>query len=290
MLKTKRFSLAAAVFLTALILIMPLISTSAAASSNIYDGVITRNGTYNIALLDADFYDSSVGCLTPSQEEQLLNLMQETADEIECHIGIAIVSDLHGMSDIKYADSFGDSMFGTGSSFVVLLLLNTHDNPQYGSYQDRISTSGLGRDYYDKRISKIFDTTYDGLDSRGFSGACISFCSALKSYRSSGGYSSGSFGFHVNLGTVFFSLITGIVISIIIVNICRAGYKKKKPISASHYIDTGRTRIDRQIDHFVREYTTSVHISSSSSSGGHHGGGGGSHRSGGHGGGGGRHR
>lgn len=289
MLKTKKISLAAAVFLAALILIMPLMSISASASTSIYDGVITRSGTYNVALLDNDFYDSTMGCLTPSQEEQILTYMLETAEEVECHIGIAIVSDLHGMSDIKYADSFGDAQFGVGSSFVVLLLLNTHDNPSYKSYTDRISTSGLGRNYYDQKINKIFDTTYDGLDSEGFRGACIGFCSALTSYRSGGGYSVGSSGFHIDLGTVFFALITGVVISIIVVNICRAGYKKKKPISASHYIDTGRTRIDRQVDHFVREYTTTVHLSSSSSGGGH-GGGGGSHRSGGHGGGGGRHR
>lgn len=291
MVKTKKLSFAAMAFiLVALIAIMPLLSVNAAASSNIYEGVMTRSGTYSAALLDADFYDSSNGCLTPSQESEILKLMQETADKVECNIGIAIVSDLHGMSDVKYADNFGDAQFGTGSSFVVLMLLNSHGNPQYDSYQDWISTSGLGRDYYDKNTNKILTKMYDGLDSQGFAGACRNFCSALKTYRSSGGYSvSGTF--HPDMGVVLFALIGGVVMSIIIVSSVQRGYKKKTPISASHYIDKSRTKTNRQIDQFVREYTTSVHLSSSSSGGGgHHGGGGGSHRSGGHGGGGGRHR
>lgn len=269
--------------------ILPLMSINAAASSDIYDGVKTSSGTYSVALLDADFHDSLNGCLTQPQESEILKLMQETADKIECSIGIAIISDLHGMSDVKYADNFGDAQFGTGSSFVVLMLLNTHGNPQYASYQDWISTSGLGRDYYDKNINKILNKTYDGLDSQGFVGACRNFCSALKTYRSSGGYSvSGAF--HIDMGVVLFALIGGVVMSIIIVSSVQRGYKRKTPISASHYLDKSRTHINRQIDQFVREYTTSVHLSSSSSGGGHHGGGGGSHRSGGHGGGGGRHR
>lgn len=289
MLKIRRFSLAT-IFLAALVLIMPLLSVSAAASTDIYNGVKTRSGTYSVALLDADFYDSLNGCLTQPQETEILDLMLETAQKIECNIGIAIVSDLHGMSDVKYADTFGDAQFGTGSSFVVLMLLNTHDNPKYKSYQDRISTSGLGREYYDSNINKIFNKMYDGLDNQGFVGACRNFCSALKTYRSSGGYSSG-IDFHIDVTLVFFMLVGGVVMSIIIVNICKSGYKRKTPISAAHYLDKSRTRINRQVDHFVREYTTSVHLSSSSSSGGgHHGGGGGSHRSGGHGGGGGRHR
>ncbi len=289
MLKTRKIS-SAAVILALLIMIMPLISVSAAASSDIYDGVKISSGVYSAALLDADFHDSDSGCLTASQESEILELMQKTADKIECNVGIAIVSDLHGMSDVKYADTFGDVQFGSGSSFIVLMLLNTHNNPKYRYYEDRISTSGLGRDYYDDSVNKIFNKMYDGLDSKGFSGACSSFCSALRSYRSGGGYSFGGT-LHIDFALIVAMLIGGIVMSVIIVSLCQKGYKKKTPLSAAHYIDKNRTRINRQVDQFVREYTTSVHLSSSSGGGhGGHGGGGGSHRSGGHGGGGGRHR
>lgn len=289
MLNLKKFSPAAAIFLAVMMIIPLLMSINAAATSDIYKGVKTRSGTYSVALLDADFHDSLNGCLTQPQESEILELMQQTADKIECNIGIAIVSDLHGMTHIKYADDFGDSQFGTGSSFIVLLLLNTHGNPQYATYKDWISTSGLGRDYYDKNINKIFDRMYDGLDNQGFVGACRNFCSALKTYRSSGGYSSGGT-IHLDMGLILFMLIGSTVMSIIIVSSFQKGYKKKTPISASHYLDKNRTHINRQTDQFVREYTTSVHLSSSSSGGGGHHGGGGSHRSGGHGGGGGRHR
>lgn len=293
MIKTRKAPLAAAVILILALLIAPLLSVNASANSvYIYEGVKKSSGTYKAALLDADFYDSPDGCLSSSEEASILNLMQETANKIECHVGIAIVSDLHGMSDVKYADTFGDKQFGTGSSFVVLMLLNTHGNPKYASYIDRISTSGLGRDYYDRKIEKLLDRMYDGLDTRGFGGACESFCAALKTYRSgSSGYSFGG-SFRIN-GTLLMAMLgIGLLMSFIIVGSFRSGYKRKTPISAAHYIDKSRTRVNRQIDQFVREHTTSVHIDSSSHSGGggHHGGGGGSHRSGGHGGGGGRHR
>lgn len=292
MLKTKKITFAAAFFLAALITIMPLLSVNAAASSDIYDGVKTRSGTYSVALLDADFYDSYNGCLTQPQETEILELMQETAEKIECNIGIAIVSDLHGMSYTKYTERFSDEMFGAGSSSIVLMLLNSHDNPKYANDKDCISRSGLAQDYYDKHVDKIFDKMYEGLDKQGFSGACRNFCSALRSYRSSGSYSSGDSFLHIDITLILFMLIGGVVMSIVIVSMCRKGYKKKTPISAAHYIDKNRTRIDRQVDQFVREYTTSVRLSSSSSGGGHggHHSSGGSHRSGGHHSSGGRHR
>lgn len=290
--KTGKISLAAAVLLSVMIALMPLLSLSAAASTNSdpYKGVKTKSGTYSAALLDADFYDSLNGCLTQPQESEILDLMQQTADQVECNIGIAIVSDLHGMSDVKYNEAFGDAMFGAGSTHITLLLLNTHDNPKYKTYRDQINRSGLACDYYDKNVEKIFDKMYDGLDSQGFVGACRNFCGALKTYRSNGGYSvSGTI--HLDLELILFMLIGGTVVSIITVTSCQSGYRKKKPISASHYIDKSRTRTNRQIDQFVREYTTSVHIDSSSSGGhgGHHSSGG-SHRSGGHHSSGGRHR
>lgn len=291
--KTRKFSAAAfflAVMPVIMIVIMPLMTIKAAASTDIYAGVKTKNnGLYSVALLDDDFHDSPNGCLTPSQESEILELMQQTADKVECNIGIVITSDLHGMSDVKYNETFGDTMFGAGSTHITLLLLNTHNNPKYSTYRDQLNRSGLACDYYDKHVNKIFDKMYDGLDSQGFAGACRNFCSALKTYRSGGGYSvSGAI--HLDLSVVFFALIFGVAISVVVVSSFQKGYKRKTPISASHYIDKSRTRINRQTDQFVREYTTSVHINSSSSGGGGHHSSGGSHRSGGHHSSGGRHR
>ncbi len=296
MAKTRKIPLIMAVILSLLIMMMPILSLNAAAQSlrkdfykDIYkdpfEGVRTKTSVYKVALLDADFHDSDDGCLTDSQETQLLELMQETADKIKCNIGIAITSDLHRMSDESYVRKFHDEMYGEYSDSISLLLLNTHGNPSYTTYEDQIYHTDRAYDLFNKRLNKIFDRIYKAIDrdADDFYGACSNFCAALKSYGS--GFGAFLSKFNVSGTLIIAMLIFGSVVSIIVVRSFQSGYKKKKPISASHYIDKSRTRITRQVDQFVREYTTSVHLSSSS--GGGRGGGGGGHRSGG---GGGRHR
>lgn len=277
MLKIKYF----AVVVSVMLLILPVFGVNAFAGTN---------SSFSAALADLD------DCLTDEQEYNLRQLMQETANKASCNVGIVITRDLNGMSDVKFADEFGDAAFGNGSSFVVLMLLNTYDNPAYASYEDRISTSGMGRNKYDSHITAMFNKVYDGLDSAGFYAACKNFCTVVERYGSGSGGTASLMVDEELIATIFsgfvFGLVAAVVVTIVVVSSVVRGYKKVKPISASNYIDQSRTRITRQVDQFVREYTTS-HVVSSSSSGGHgggHGGGGGSHRSGGHGGGGGRHR
>ena len=154
----------------------------------------------------------------------------------------------------------------------------------------------MGRNKYDSHINAMFNKVYDGLDSSGFYAACKNFCSVVERYGSGSGGTASLMVDDKLITTLFGGSAIGLVIAtiftvIIVTNVVKS-YKKVKPISAASYLDQSRTRITRQVDQFVREYTTS-HVVSSSSGGGHsggHGGGGGSHRSGGHGGGGGRHR
>lgn len=274
-------------FTAALVVIMlfiaPFFGVTAHADSS---------GSFTAVLAD---YDE---CLTNEQEVALWQRMNDAANKAKCNVGIVITRDLGGMSDVQYADAFGDDSFGKGSSFVVLMLLNTYDNPAYTKYEDRISTSGMGRDKYDGHIKTMFNKVYDGLDSSGFYAACNNFCSVVESYGSKSGGTSGKMtnalfeNLELFLGGSFIGFIVAVIVTAVVVSNVVRSYKKKAPISASNYIDQSRTRITRQVDQFVREYTTSHVVSSSSSGGhgGHHGGGGGSHRSGGHGGGGGRHR
>lgn len=277
MLKIKYF----AVVVSIMLLILPVFGVTAFAGTD---------GGFTAALADLD------DCLTDQQEYDLRQLMQETANKASCNIGIVITRDLNGMSDVKFADEFGDAAFGSGSSFVVLMLLNTYDNPAYASYKDRISTSGMGRNKYDSHITAMFNKVYDGLDSAGFYAACKNFCTVAERYGSGSGGTSSLMVNEGMIGMVFGGSMIGFVVAtiftIVIVSSVVRGYKKVKPISAANYIDQSRTRITHQVDQFVREYTTSHVVSSSSGGhgGGGHGGGGGSHRSGGHGGGGGRHR
>lgn len=284
MLNYRKFSLTAVFLLLIMITVMPLMSLKAAASSipEAYEGVRTRNGVYKVALLDNDFTDSPNGCLTPQQETQLLDLMEKTAEKIKCNIGIAITSDLYGMSHVKYTENFTATMFGAYSDSVSLLLLNRHDNPAYASYTDYLHLVDRGDDLYRSKADKIFTKLYKPLDRtpNDFYSACSAFCSALGQYQSALGSMAANF--QIDLTVVMSAVIGGIIVSSIAVTSVQRGYRKKTPISASHYIDKNRTRMIKQEDRFVREHTTSVHISSSSGGSHHSGGHSGGHHSSGH--------
>lgn len=257
-----------------------------------------QDGEYAASLDDFD------DCLTDSEEADVLESLREAAESAKCNVGIVITHDLEGRSDEKYAENYLDSTFGTGSSSVVLMLLNTYGNEAYSSYTDCISTSGEGMDKYDNKIDNMLDMVYDELEksdgSLDFYNGCLAFCAAMTRYGNGGGSYSVKYAasdtigfFSVNFGRILFAVIVAIVITSIVVGTSVSGYKKKKTLSASAYLDTRQTRITNSVDRFIREYTTSVHLSSSSSGGhggGHHGGGGGGHHSGGHGGGHGHHR
>lgn len=246
----------------------------------------TKRSVFEAALLDADFFSSEDGCLTASQEKELLELMSQTADKIKCNVGVIITNESWGKSDTGLVKEFHQKMFGEYSDSITLLMFNSHGVSKYSSFQDRIYYTDRGYDLFNRRLDNIFDRLYVPIDKdpNDLYGACESFCAAITWYGS--GFGEFLTKFNISGTSVFMSAVIGAVVSIIAVNIITKGYKKKTPISASHYIDTHRTRINRQVDQFVREYTTSVRISSSSG-GGHGGGGGGGHRSGG---GGGRHR
>ncbi len=245
---------------------------------------------YRAVLKDIDQYED---CLSDSQEKMLLDRMEKLADKVECNIGIAIVSDLEGYNDEDYADNFGYENFGD-SDWAVLVLLNTHDNPKYQYYVDRIMLNKSGYEMYYSHLDRIFDKIYAGLEksdgSYDFYAGCNNFCSALQSYGAKGFAGVArrfSEYFFENFMIMLFLLAMSFVIAIVVVGGFSSGYKKKKPISATVYMNKDRTRITNSVDSFVREYTTSYTTSSSSSGGGHSGGGGGG---GSHGGGGGHHR
>lgn len=256
-------------------------------------------------------------CLTSYEERELKEIMQKTADKINCNIGIVITADLEGRTGSSYADNYSDDKFGYGSDSVVLLLLNRHDNPEYKNdtiYCDWISTDGRARNLYDNHINGIFKKTYRGLDntfigsepehkkdvytstnygtdyvtqdSIQFFMAGKYFCKALVTYKNPfTRFWDNAIQFAVSN---FMFTLAGFAITIVVtVSVVKSNvskYKKKKPLSAAKYIDKNHFVVKRQVDQFVREYTTSVTVSSSHG-GGRSGGGGG-----GHGGGGGRGR
>ncbi len=271
----RKLSVAAAFAVMAAVLMSVLIGVTASADT-----------VYSAVLLDLD------DCIPDDREAELTEYMQKTAELIECNIGVVITADLKGKTDVQYSEGFLNDNFGRGSSSAVLMLLNTHDRPEYANYIDQISLDGRGHDYYNRYADKIFDSVYDGLDTSGFEEAVIDYCRALVRYAgSTGGYSvnetNGSFAMYIG------ALAIGLIMSLIITNIVSSKYKKKVPVSAANYLDVSRTTVTKRNDIFVREYTRSYSTSSSSGGSGGRGGHsshGGSHRSGGHSSHGGRHR
>lgn len=257
--------------------------------------VMGTAGTYAV-LADYD------NCLTESEEQEVLQMMYKAAQSAKCNVGLVITKDLEGMSDKQYATSFSTEHFGSYSNSVVLLLLNTYNVPQYSRYQDWIYASGSKYSKFDDRLTnKVFDRiykkmgdphgnkyaynestkTYGGYD---YYSACKEFARCVKGYATTGfaaipnffiNYITGSFSYF------FGGIIISIIVTLIIVSSKVRGYKKKATLSAANYMDRNATRVTRQVDNFIREYTTS-HTHSSSSGGhgggGHHGGGGGGGR------------
>lgn len=141
-------------------------------------------------------------CLTESEEFELMGLLSKAASSAGCSIGIVITSDLNGMSDKEYADSFSDEYFGVGSDSVVLLLLNSYNKPEYAQYKDWISTSGKMIPKLQNYIDTMFDSIYKKMgDPKGdkyaynestktyggydFKAGCEAFASSITLYAGS---------------------------------------------------------------------------------------------------------
>lgn len=252
-----------------------------ASASAVYDAVITD-------------YD---GVLTDTEEVYLLSVMQNTADEIECNVGVVITSDRGGLTPKQYADNFADESFGYGSSNIVLLFDNDRVSPDH---KDWISAMGLATEKYGGRIDSILDYVYAGFDLDGgdnYYEAVKYFCVYLRSYKETDWDYNHSEDYYYDYDSsdsiVMFAIpvIIALVVAAVVTTHTVKGYSKKAPISAARYMDSSRTKFKQRSDIFLRETTTRVRISSGSGGGGHGGhGGGGGHSGGGRSGGGGRSR
>ena len=253
-------------------------------------------GTYGTYAVLAD-YDN---CLTESEENELLEILHTAAEKAQVNVAVVITKDLEGKSDEGYIDSFLMDKFGAnGGNSVGLLLLNRYGNPMYSRYTDVISAYGTGDTKYRGKYNKMFDRIYDKMgdpigDKNAYNNTTHTyggynyfasvkeFANCVRRYGATGlaaipmfflNYITGNF--MMFAGGVFLS----VVITLIIVSSKVNSYKRKATLSASNYMDRSATRVTRQVDQFVREYTTS-HTHSSSSGGGHRSGGGGHHSSG----------
>lgn len=228
--------------------------------------------------------------LTDHQENELRSLMQTAAEKTGLNIGIVITGELDGRSDEGFTDAFGYSAFGD-SDWVVLMLFNSYDRPGYTRYTDVISRHRKADDRLKRYEGQMLDDIYDVLEHNAYKdysnediyhlfnyyGACKAFVSDVEKLGSASLATQLWVLVEYHMGQVLLGAVIATIVTVIVVSSTVRGYKRVKPISASNYIDQSRTRITRQVDQFVREYTTSVSTSSSHSGG--HGGGGGHHSS-----------
>ncbi len=273
-------------------------------SSGYYDAVINFcgyftgaapevGGSVSVNLADHD------DVLSGDEENTLWEVMQNTADDIGCNVGVVITDDTIGMGNEGYAQFFCENSFGVGANSIVLLFNN---DKSYSSHRDWIYTYGIATDLYGNRTDGIFDYLYMGFDSEGgdnYYNGILYFCAYLVNNKDGGiysdyndyhdddnySYSSDAEGIVIVLFVP--AVISGIITAVIVICVVN-GYKKKAPVSAKSYMDAGRTKYTRRDDIYLRETTTHVRISSSGGGGGggSRGGGGGRSRSGGGGGGG----
>ena len=121
----------------------------------------------------ADYDDN----LTDAQESEALAIMQDTADEIMCNIGIVITDDLEGRTDSGYADNFLEQNFTFDSNSIVLFYNNNQSDTNNLDY---ISLYGRAYDIYDKKCDVIFDSVYEGLEpDDDYARSIEYFCEAL---------------------------------------------------------------------------------------------------------------
>lgn len=260
-----------------------------------------KTGSYGSYAVVAD-YDN---CLTESEETELLEILHKAAQKAKCNVGVVITKDLEGKTDKNYSYAFSNEVFENGTNSVVLMLLNTYNKPEYSRYEDQIATDGaITNRFTDKERRTSFDKIYDKMgDPHGnqyaynnttktyggydYFSSCKEFAKCVTRYSASGlAAVPMMFANYVTQNFSMFAggLILAVIITLIVVKAKVNSYKKKATLSAANYIDRRATRVTRQVDQFIREYTTS-HTHSSSS--GSHGGGG---HSGGHSSTGGRHR
>ena len=255
-------------------------------------------------------YDDK-GLFTDEELEELNELVQETADELDLYIAIYLSGTARTESETQYlSDEAYEELFGADSDGVFYYM---DLSEQYSAY-DYISTSGKAMLLYDDHIDAMLESIFLYLPASGepiisddIAAGIDKICRTLKSYdREPGKFeyeydsytdkyiyykdgktviSSSKPASVVLRNALMFGLPAGLIAGLLFYFITKSRYKFKQSCNPHVYVSHEKTNFTQREDRFIRTYTTKTKIESSSSSGG---GSGGSHGgSGSHGGGGG---
>lgn len=296
----KSVLIAVNIFLVALMIVILYFQSS--AKTDIAKGFDGQSSNSNF-VDNADIIENS---------DDITELIQQTSEELQMNIYVYIAgSSDYNKSDYEietFADSSYDEIFGEETDGVFYYIDLSGRSPAY----DYISTSGKAVLLYQKNIDNIFSQLDNYLPASGqtvysedIENAIEEFLNLLKrdsnKIPSSMEYyydeSSGKYMFMKNgeflvsrnkpiTYNLFFMgicIIIGLVTTVIVYFVTKHRYKFKKSQNSMVYVKNEKTVFNKNIDMFIRTYTTKHKIETSSSSGSR---GSGGHSGGGHGGGG----
>lgn len=295
----KKFTVAAITLLMT-ILTLPVVPMSASAKENNAAGWSGDSGK-SMFIDNADLF-------TKSEEEDITEEIQETAEKLELNIIVLAAGSEYYMGDEqaeRFSDDVYDQTFGADTDGVFYFMDFTGKQPAY----DCISPSGKAMLFYKKHEDAIFDAVAPYLPSSDLDPADYSddikdaiscFLGQLSEYSGSESYYFDDYSeryyyyeddelvitrnkpFKARLKALIFALPIGLIAALIYFFAMKHAYKFKSSANPNVYVSSEDTRFIHREDRFIRTYTTKRKIESSSGGGSRGGGGGGR--------GGGRHR
>ncbi|MBQ3489524.1 MAG: TPM domain-containing protein [Clostridia bacterium] len=229
------------------------------------------------------------GILTPSEETELLDLLNEISERQKLDIVVVTINSLNGQSSRDYADDYYDQHnYGFGSKKDGILLLLAMETRDY-----YISTSGYGiHAFTDAGIDRIEKSIVNDLSDGNYAEAFTTYAQLCDDYisqaKNGSPYDTGNMpkaDYNI-LQYLLISLAIGLVVALIVTGIMRSKLKSVRFKSgASDYVKQGSFVLTQSKDIYLYRHVTrrakpknensggsSTH---SSSSGRSHGGGGG---------------
>lgn len=231
--------------------------------------------------------------LTPSEEKQIYNRVQDFISKTDLDLAIVTINDNDKFNAMEYADDFYDyNDFGTDSEYSGVLFLVDMDTREI-----YMSTTGKAISMYnDYRIDKILDAIYQDFSDENYSDGITKFIAIIENYDTIGLPSNKDSKYVINdEGEVYrkfpWLIVLGVpsVITAIVIGILISKNKLVRVATSSReYLDKDSLKIKTLSDRLVSTNTIAVPRSSGSSSSGgggssrHSGSSGSSHGGGGH--------
>ena len=201
-----------------------------------------------------------------SREAELNDILGKTAKENNLNIAVVFVNDVGGKSEEAFADDYYDDLYGINTDGVLMLVSY---NPRYF----HISTSGIGIDYYDKRIDEIIGNIKPYLSGGDEYNAVVEFNSNIAKFAYIPSFNWGK--------TAAIAFAISLVVALIWAGIIVHGYKVPASENATEYAKNGNINFRVKTDRYITKHVTRTKISTDSGSGTHNSSSGGTHGGGG---------